>query len=125
MDCATKDAIRSVHEAQRAEPFQENDQFLKHRAPDLLKEFPNAINPRLQLIEADSWESDLFRMASLLWSSLTQLWRTASVDKQLCDKGTFNQATGFTHNPGCFVLPRTGGDPKHGRSGSEVYFGRA
>ena len=72
---ATKDAIRSVHEAQRIERLQENDQFLKSQAKQLIDSFadgvdvqPEAINPRLQLVEAGTRESDLFRMASLLWS---------------------------------------------------------
>lgn len=71
----TKDAIRAVHRAQRIERLKEGEAFLKRSARDLLPAFangsdvvPDAIDPRMQLVVAGTWESDLFRMASLLWS---------------------------------------------------------
>ena len=71
----TKDAIRAVHRAQRIERLRESEAFLTKSAKDLLPVFANgdeicpaAIDPKLQLVVAGTWESDVFRMASLLWS---------------------------------------------------------
>lgn len=71
----TKDAIRAVHRAQRIERLKESEGFLTKYAKDLLPAFangaeicPDAIDPRIQLVVAGTWESDVFRMASLLWS---------------------------------------------------------
>jgi hypothetical protein len=73
--CDTKDAIRAVHSAQRIERLQENDRFIAKSAEGVLSAFadgnqlcPAGILPRLQLVAAGTWESDVFRLASLLWS---------------------------------------------------------
>src|SRR6185312_10384480 len=59
----------------RAEKIREERPFIKAHAAELLKFFasgteidPSRIKPRLELVEADSVQSDLFRFASLTWS---------------------------------------------------------
>lgn len=70
-----KDIIRSLHRQQRDEKVRENSTFITLKLPQLLKRFasgsdidPSRINPVLQRIASDTWESDLFRLASLTWS---------------------------------------------------------
>jgi hypothetical protein len=71
----TKDIVRTVHGAQRDERLIASQKFIADRLPKLLKYFasgddvvPANITPELQLVESDSWEGDLFRLASLTWS---------------------------------------------------------
>ncbi|MEF2144172.1 MAG: Druantia anti-phage system protein DruA [Desulfovibrionaceae bacterium] len=75
IDGSGKDAIRALHRSQRDERLTSNADFLARRAPQLLRHFasgqdvdPAAITPVLDRIRAGSWQSDLFRLASLTWS---------------------------------------------------------
>jgi hypothetical protein len=70
-----KDVVRALHAAQRTERLKANKDFVNDRMPDLLKYFasgsdvvPELINPILRRVRAESWESDLFRLASLTWA---------------------------------------------------------
>jgi hypothetical protein len=70
-----KEVVRSVHSAQRNDRLTASQKFLADRLPKLLKYFasgddvvPTCITPELQLVESDTWEGDLFRLASLTWS---------------------------------------------------------
>lgn len=71
----TKEAVRAMHRRQRQSRLEAEERFLTKRAPGLLEHFasglevqPQAIKPRLQVVAAESWESDLFRLATLTWS---------------------------------------------------------
>ena len=70
-----KDVVRSIHNAQRTDRLAVSQRFMAERLPKLLKHFasggdvdPGNIRPKLQLVESNSWEGDLFRLASLTWS---------------------------------------------------------
>ena len=70
-----KDAVRTIHSAQRNDRLAVSQKFLSERLPKLLKYFasgedvdPAKISPVLQPISSDTWEGDLFRLASLTWS---------------------------------------------------------
>ena len=70
-----KDVIRKLHRSQREEKLRANKAFLDARASDLLGHFasgeevdPNKIAPELERIRAGTWQSELFRLASLTWS---------------------------------------------------------
>lgn len=70
-----KDVVRSIHSAQRTDRLALSQRFLAERLPKLLTYFasggdvePDKIRPRLQLVQSDTWEGDLFRLASLTWS---------------------------------------------------------
>lgn len=70
-----KDVVRALHAAQREDRLRANRSFLVERAPALLRYFasgcelhPEKISPVLERISSDTWESDLFRLASLTWS---------------------------------------------------------
>ena len=67
-----KEVVRSVHSAQRNDRLVASQKFIADRLPKLLKYFASgddvvaaSITPKLQLIESDTWEGDLFRLASL------------------------------------------------------------
>jgi hypothetical protein len=69
-----KDAYRRFHKGQREEKLIANLDWLTKRQNSLMKWFadgaeisPRAIRPELELIEGGTWQSDLFRMASLHW----------------------------------------------------------
>ena len=69
-----KDAYRSFHRGQREEKLEANQLWLAKKLAPLMKWFadgsaivPSAIAPELELIEGRTWQSDLFRMASLYW----------------------------------------------------------
>lgn len=69
-----KDAYRRFHRGQREEKLAANLAWLGRRQGTLMKWFangveivPNAIRPKLELVKGDTWQSDLFRMASLYW----------------------------------------------------------
>jgi hypothetical protein len=71
----SKDVVRSIHSAQRNERLKASQEFLADRLPKLLKYFasghdvvPVSVTPKLQLVQSDTWEGDLFRLASLTWS---------------------------------------------------------
>src|ERR1035437_4068875 len=70
-----KDAVRTIHGAQRTDRLAANQTFLSARLSKLIKHFasgedvdPAKISPVLQLISSGTWEGDLFRLASLTWS---------------------------------------------------------
>lgn len=70
-----KDTVRLLHQAQRTDLLRAENPFVKETLPALIHYFasgsevaPEKISPRLQLIEADTPESDLFRLASLTWA---------------------------------------------------------
>ncbi|MCK4335537.1 MAG: DUF4338 domain-containing protein, partial [Candidatus Aenigmarchaeota archaeon] len=71
----SKENIRRLHKKQRVQKLKDAKSFVKKVSPKLLKffasgndVFPRKITPKLQLIESDTWESELFRLASLTWS---------------------------------------------------------
>lgn len=70
-----KDTLRSMHSAQRAERLKKEAKFIAEQWPLLRRHFasgqdvdPAAIAPELELIESDTWQSNLFRLAALTWS---------------------------------------------------------
>ena len=70
-----KDVVRALHTGQRDHRLQLNGAFIVDRLPKLMKHFasgddvdPAHIAPTLQRISSDTWESDLFRLASLTWA---------------------------------------------------------
>jgi len=72
---SSKAAIREIHSVQRDDRLAANDQFISDRFPHLIKHFasgheidPARISPVLQLVSSDTWETELFRLASLTWS---------------------------------------------------------
>lgn len=69
-----KDAYRRFHGPQREEKLAANLAWLGRRQDSLIKWFadggeviPTAIRPELELVKAETWQSDLFRIASLYW----------------------------------------------------------
>lgn len=70
-----KDVIRALHSSQRNARREVNRNFLVQRSSALIKYFasgrdiePANISPRLERIAAGTWQSDLFRLASMTWS---------------------------------------------------------
>jgi Domain of unknown function (DUF4338) len=70
-----KDVIRALHQAQRNDRLVANKSFIARALPRLKCHFAdgsdinaNRVQPALQRISADTWESDLFRLASLTWA---------------------------------------------------------
>ena len=70
-----KDVIRTIHGVQRDDRLAVSQRFISERFSQLIKYFasgpdidPTRISPVLQLISSDTWEGDLFRLASLTWS---------------------------------------------------------
>ena len=70
-----KDVIRALHRSQRDDRREANSEFLAQRTPALIKHFatgrevePAKISPFLERISAGTWQSELFRLASLTWS---------------------------------------------------------
>ena len=70
-----KEAVRALHSYQRNNRLEKNREFLINRAPILFTHFasgmdirPESINPVLEKIDAETWQADLFRLASLTWS---------------------------------------------------------
>lgn len=70
-----KEVIRSLHRAQRNAILKENRNFVEERLPDLKQYFangtdiiPEQISPSLELIKSGTWQSELFRLASLTWA---------------------------------------------------------
>jgi hypothetical protein len=71
----SKDAIRALHRQQRGDRLKLSHELLTSRASRLLTHFasgseidPAKISPALERIYADTWQADLFRLASLTWS---------------------------------------------------------
>jgi hypothetical protein len=72
---AGKESVRSLHRAQRRDKLIAQKAFLREQLPNLLRHFAaggdievSKIRPRLELIAAGTWQSHLFRLASLSWS---------------------------------------------------------
>lgn len=70
-----KATLRSMHSAQRAQRLETEAAFVAEQWPLLQCHFasgaevvPSAITPELELVEAGTWQSNLFRLASLTWS---------------------------------------------------------
>ena len=70
-----KEVVRSLHGPQRTDRLSASSNFLSRRAPKLIDHFasglevnPPAIRPELERVKAGTWQSDLFRLASLTWS---------------------------------------------------------
>lgn len=71
----TKENIRALHSYQRKDRLQEEAEFVSRTWPRLSQFFaegkdvtPARIAPRLELVDAGTTQSDLFRLASLTWS---------------------------------------------------------
>ncbi|CAN5643360.1 hypothetical protein BH09VER1_BH09VER1_16190 [soil metagenome] len=70
-----KEAFRNCHAAQRAEKFEEHASFLKEAWP-LYRDYfasgseivPEKIEPRLEVVDRETWQADLFKLATLTWS---------------------------------------------------------
>jgi hypothetical protein len=72
---SSKENIRALHLEQRRDGLKAERKFVQSVLPKLETYFangseiePEKIEPRLELIEAGTWQSDLFRLASLSWS---------------------------------------------------------
>lgn len=70
-----KDTLRSMHRAQRAAKLASQFDFIVDQWPRLRAHFasgsdvtPSEIQPELELVEANTWQSNLFRLAALTWS---------------------------------------------------------
>ena len=70
-----KDIVRALHRSQRDERLVANATFLARRTPTLLQHFasgrevePASITPVLERVFAETWQAELFRLASLTWS---------------------------------------------------------
>lgn len=71
----TKENIRKLHQAQRIEKLLHSKDLVESRWHDLKGYFadgtevhPESLSARLELIESNTWQSDLFRLATLTWS---------------------------------------------------------
>lgn len=70
-----KDAVRNIHALQREDRLEASRTFIEDKYSKLIPYFasgadviPSRIRPVLQRISSDTWEGDLFRLASLTWS---------------------------------------------------------
>lgn len=70
-----KEVIRALHAGQRDDRLRLSQLFIERKTPKLLKYFasgnevqPSRIAPTLQRIYSETWEGDLFRLASLTWA---------------------------------------------------------
>lgn len=70
-----KEAFRNCHSAQRAEKLNLHSAFIKTNWPLYRQYFadgcevnPAKIQPVLELVDSPSWQSELFRLATLTWS---------------------------------------------------------
>lgn len=71
----SKEDIRKLHAGARREKYVENKDFLEEKESELLPEFADGYDievdelwPRVEVVEAGTHASDLFRYATLLWS---------------------------------------------------------
>jgi hypothetical protein len=71
----SKETVRALHQEQRKAIIKDQRRFLSEALPPLSKHFangdeidPGKVVPRLEIVEAHTWQSDLFRLASLTWS---------------------------------------------------------
>jgi hypothetical protein len=72
---SSKETVRELHSDQRKDVLKAQRDFVRKAYPKLKHYFaegtdidPQKIAPALELIDADTWQSDLFRLASLSWS---------------------------------------------------------
>ena len=72
---ASKESVRILHRIQRRERIRAQKYFIKERWKTLCQYFaagtdidPTRVSPRLELIASGTWQSDLFRLATLSWS---------------------------------------------------------
>ena len=70
-----KEAVRTIHAVQREDRLAASETFITRQFSKLIGHFasghevvPTLIKPRLQRVLSDTWEGDLFRLASLTWS---------------------------------------------------------
>lgn len=70
-----KDSIRAAHSLHRLDVLRKNSRFvdreyrrLKHYFAHGDEVVPELVTPRLELVKAGTWQSNLFRLASLTWS---------------------------------------------------------
>jgi Druantia protein DruA len=70
-----KDVIRSLHLAQRNALLRGNRKLISEQLPALIQHFasgtdiePRYVTPVLERVRSDTWQSDLFRLASLTWT---------------------------------------------------------
>lgn len=71
----TKEAIRTLHSAQREERLSANQKFVSVMGGKLMRFFasgkevdPEKISPVLERVSSETWQGDLFRLAALSWS---------------------------------------------------------
>lgn len=72
---SSKDSVRVLHRAQRRERILAQRKFIEDNLKTLQTYFANGsdidpvqVKPRLELIDAGTWQADLFRLAALSWS---------------------------------------------------------
>src|SRR6185437_2191503 len=72
---SSKDSIRTLHRVQRRERIRTQREFIKERLRSFRQHFAAGtdidaarVAPRIELIDAETWQSDLFRLATLSWS---------------------------------------------------------
>lgn len=71
----SKDSFRQLHRVQLRERLNAERSFIASQWPLLQNHFangnevdPSRVAPRLELVQTDTWQSDLFRLAALTWS---------------------------------------------------------
>ncbi|MCW0371615.1 DUF4338 domain-containing protein [Xanthomonas sacchari] len=69
-----KESYRRFHRSQRADKLEANSRWLGQNQASLIRWFadgrdvdPTAISPEIELVSKQTWQSDLFRLASLYW----------------------------------------------------------
>jgi len=74
LDNLSKDTYRAFHLPQRLDKLARNADFIEKNSASLIEHFadgveidPQNIKPRLEIVSAGTWQSDLFRFASLQW----------------------------------------------------------
>lgn len=72
---SSKESVRSLHAEQRKALLRSERQFVQKAYPRFKKYLaegseidPAKVMPSLELIESETWQSELFRLASLSWS---------------------------------------------------------
>lgn len=72
---SSKECFRRLHAVQRKEKIIANSKLIQHSWPKLKSYFangrevsPEQIMPRIELVKSSTWQSELFRLASLTWS---------------------------------------------------------
>ena len=71
----SKEFLRSIHRRARFSKYTSMREFVAKKEPELLNHFANGteldvdkFTPRVEAVESGTWQSDLFRYATLLWS---------------------------------------------------------